>query len=140
MRQLKVLFASVAMAVLAACGPVDEQPAAEGTESSAVAEALAEAELALADACQPDNYNACVAAGFGSCSAWSATADCGPLECDPEYGLSPCYTRVCAFGTCENVPDGATFTQVQKYRVCSNPLGQSCTEWMVTSRRVKCGC
>ncbi|WP_205525847.1 hypothetical protein [Pyxidicoccus trucidator] len=121
---------------------MDERLPEEGAEALTSSQAEAEVLLGLADACQQDNYNQCVAAGYGACSAWSATSDCGPTSCDPEYGLSPCYVRDCTEGPCQNIPLGATFQSTQKYRVCSNPLGQTCTEWLVLAdfRRVKCGC
>ncbi|MHA7632210.1 hypothetical protein [Corallococcus sp. M7] len=142
MLKLRLLVGAVTMALMAGCGPVDAQ--SEGQNADAIASSRDQAEMlaGLADACQPDNYNQCVAAGYGACTGWTTATDCGPTTCDPEYGLSPCYQRDCTEGPCQNIPLGATFQSTQKYRVCSNPLGQTCTEWnvLVDNRRVKCGC
>lgn len=142
MRQLGVLVGSVVLALLAGCGPVDEQHPVEGAEAVELAKATAEAVLGLAVACQQDNYNQCVAAGYGSCSSWSVSTECGDSFCEVDYGLSPCFIRNCSEGPCQNIPLGATFQPTQKYRVCSNPQGQTCTEWSVIQygNRVKCGC
>ncbi|QSQ19814.1 hypothetical protein JY651_31595 [Pyxidicoccus parkwayensis] len=138
MRQLGMLVGAVAVALFVGCGPVDGQISDEGAQAVEQAELL----QGLADACQADNYNQCVAAGYASCNAWSANTACGDTTCDPEYGLSPCFRRDCTEGPCQNIPLGATFQSVQKFRVCFNPQGQSCTEWLVLQdfQRTKCGC
>ncbi|MBZ4416573.1 hypothetical protein [Myxococcus sp. RHSTA-1-4] len=126
------------MALLAGCGPVDEQLSDEAAQTP---EEMV-LEQGLVDGCQVETYNQCVAAGYGSCLDWSTKAACGSTTCDPEYDLSPCYRRDCTEGPCQNIALGATFQSLQQYRVCFNPQGQSCTEWLVLEdyQRVKCGC
>jgi hypothetical protein len=80
-----------------------------------------------------------VNAGYGSCAAWSAVYDCGDLSACNDLG---CPRRVC-YGTtrdsCTTVYEGSTSQGTNRYRVCFNAAGESCTEYEKSSRLI-CGC
>jgi hypothetical protein len=75
--------------------------------------------------CQPD---------YPSCASWTSYFDCG----DPFCGVyrfcgENCETDIC-FGP-------ALRQKTERYRVCFNALGQSCTEFQAgTNRLLGCGC
>ncbi len=74
--------------------------------------------------CQPN---------YPSCAGWSGYADCG----DPQCGIY----RWC--GDCGD-PFGcwdlATRQPRERFRVCFDQFGNSCTEWQGTLVLVACGC
>lgn len=74
---------------------------------------------------------------YGSCAAWSSyftcgdpycanRPSCGACNCD-EFGI--CH---CGFGPARNVPS-------ERYRVCFDSSGNSCTEWQSLTV-YNCGC
>jgi hypothetical protein len=70
--------------------------------------------------------------GYSNCSAWSAYADCNatcgfPL-CDP---LGPATNSI--------IRDHTLTERAKSYRICTNSMGQSCTEWKVATAST-CGC
>ena len=74
--------------------------------------------------CQPN---------YPSCAGWSGYSDCG----DPQCGIY----RWC--GNCGDpfgCWDPATRQPRERFRVCFNQSGQSCTEWQGTLVLVACGC
>ncbi|RKG48676.1 hypothetical protein D7X30_40490 [Corallococcus sp. AB011P] len=91
---------------------------------------------ALAAACQPTNTNSCVNAGYGACGNWSAYAACGELS---SCNFAGCRTRVCDNGPCYFEYLGSETQGNNRYRVCFNAVGQSCTEFEQTTTTV-CGC
>ena len=71
--------------------------------------------------------------GYPSCAGWSGYSDCG----DPQCGIY----RWC--GNCGDpfgCWDPATRQPRERFRVCFNQFGQSCTEWEGTLVLVACGC
>jgi hypothetical protein len=65
---------------------------------------------------------------YGSCSSWSAGSQC-EVTCFP--GTCPC--RPIWSPDCEGVPPtDREVTWYNKFRVCFNASGQSCTEWQKT--------
>lgn len=70
---------------------------------------------------------------YASCGSWS-----GYTNCDAPYcGVY----RFCGSGCGEPLCFGeATRQNQERYRVCFNSSGQSCTEWQRTSQVVTCGC
>lgn len=87
-------------------------------------------------ACQP----AKTCAGYLSCSGWSPLYNCG--------GLSTCKVSSTQCKKCQYSPDihkveceyfGAQTQAKNKYRVCFNAAGASCTEYAASSS-VVCGC
>jgi hypothetical protein len=78
--------------------------------------------------CQPN---------YPSCASWSSYADCGDLTC----GFGPkCGDCTCdEFGRCFCGPGPAWRQPRERFRVCFDSLGNSCTEWQgLTS--ISCGC
>jgi hypothetical protein len=74
--------------------------------------------------CQPN---------YPSCASWSGYSDCG----DPQCGIY----RWC--GDCGDpwgCWDLATRQPQERFRVCFNEFGQSCTEWQGTLVLTACGC
>jgi hypothetical protein len=74
--------------------------------------------------CQPN---------YPSCAGWSGYADCG----DPLCGIY----RWC--GDCGDpfgCWDPATRQTRERFRVCFDQFGNSCTEWQSTLVLVACGC
>ncbi|GMU05621.1 hypothetical protein [Corallococcus caeni] len=119
------------------CGPVGTEDSAEAprytpeqvqalmAETPKPDEAMLQA---FAAACEPTTTNNCVNAGYGACGNWSAFADCGDLS---ECNFTGCRIRYDVYGS-----------QIQgknRYRVCFNAAGQSCTEFEQTTSIV-CGC
>lgn len=75
---------------------------------------------------------------YGSCAGWSSYALCGDTWCAP---------LVLGCGECGSGPestscgDGPALRQLaERYRVCFNALGESCTEYQVTTYDYGCGC
>jgi hypothetical protein len=70
---------------------------------------------------------------FASCAGWSPTTACGPTYCQNETWCGACGDNGCD-------PSGpANYTPYEKYRVCFDPFGNSCTEW-VSFDAGNCGC
>jgi hypothetical protein len=67
--------------------------------------------------------------GYGACTSWSTLAYCNDT----------CTKRCCHDGPSCNEPDIGGTVYRQRYRVCFNPAGASCTEWNIQSEYV-CGC
>lgn len=149
MRQLATFIGVVVLGLLVGCGPVGPEEMG-GQGAPLTPEQLAElvAQVPEPDAqmlqgltavCQPTSTNGCVNAGYGSCAAWSAVYDCGDLSACNELG---CPRRVC-YGTtrdsCTTVYEGSTSQGTNRYRVCFNAAGESCTEYEKSSRLI-CGC
>ncbi len=152
MKQVGTFIGVVVMGLLVGCGPVGpedlggEQETQEPTllTPEQVEELLAklppeERMVHSMGVCEPTNTNSCVNAGYGSCAAWSAYADCGDLSACNDLG---CPRRVC-YGTtrdsCTTVYDGSASQGTNRYRVCFNAAGESCTEYEKSSRLI-CGC
>lgn len=74
-------------------------------------------------------HTATTCPGFGSCTVWSAFSFCGDT----------CTKRCCHDAPICHEPDigGTIFNE--RFRVCFNPAGASCTEWGIQSS-VVCGC
>lgn len=72
---------------------------------------------------------------YGACTNWSAYAACGDPFCGPSTACKTCDE----WGQCTAA--GPAMKQFrERYRVCFNSLGQSCTEWQRTSTTGTCGC
>lgn len=78
--------------------------------------------------CQPD---------YPSCASWSTYSNCG----DPYCGSGPrCGECTCdEWGHCFCGPGPAWRQSRERFRVCFDSLGNSCTEWQ-TFTSVSCGC
>jgi hypothetical protein len=75
--------------------------------------------------CQPD---------YPSCASWSGYTDCD----DPFCGFAPqCGDDCPEIGPC---PGPAMKQRRERFRVCFNAFGQSCTEWQRTMINLGCGC
>jgi hypothetical protein len=75
--------------------------------------------------CQPD---------YPSCASYSSYSDCD----DPFCGFGPqCGDDCPEFGPC---PGPALKQRRERFRVCFNAQGQSCTEWQRTMINLGCGC
>jgi hypothetical protein len=73
---------------------------------------------------------------YGSCATWSTYSSCG----DPFCGLSTSCRECDEWGQCTAA--GPAMRQFrERYRVCFNALGESCTEYQrTTSGAGGCGC
>lgn len=143
--QMKNFAAVVVIAVSGlwvACGPVDSNEVGDGevtVSTDAQEQSLAQApELspemlqALAVACQPSVS----CAGYSSCGSWSGTYRCGePNSCN----FTGCRVNVCEGSRCYFEYRGVQSQGQNRYRVCHNPAGESCTEWERTNTSF-CGC
>jgi len=77
--------------------------------------------------CQPN---------FPSCASWTAYADCG----DPFCGSAPhCGECTCDEFRCFCGPGPAWKQTQERFRVCFDSLGNSCTEWQKLTFN-SCGC
>lgn len=83
-----------------------------------------------ADACH--STTPCGSA-YPSCASWSGYSDCG----DPLCGI---YRWCGGCGDPFGCWDEATRQRRERFRVCFNEFGQSCTEWQNTLVLVACGC
>jgi hypothetical protein len=146
MKQVGTFIGVVVMGLLVGCGPVGpEEAGGQELTPEQLAELVARAEpdaqlhQGLTAVCQPTTTNSCVNAGYGSCASWSGFYDCGDLSACNELG---CPRRVC-YGTtrdsCTTVYDGSSSQGTNRYRVCFNAAGESCTEYEKSSRLI-CGC
>jgi hypothetical protein len=79
------------------------------------------------------NLSTCHAAktcpGYGACTGWSALAYCNDT----------CTKRCCHDGPACNEPDIGGTVYRERYRICFNSAGASCTEWNLQAQYV-CGC
>ncbi|QQR42418.1 hypothetical protein JKA73_25330 [Myxococcus xanthus] len=155
MMKLKTLVGAVVMAMMTACGPLEESSVDEGAQVSMLSPEelekfqssipVPDAEMlqALQTTCNATSEGSCVAAGYGACTGWSAIMDCGAISaCDPDSVA--CKQRICdnipgVPVECHNYPSGTQYQGLNQYRVCSNTVGQTCTEYLQSSRKV-CGC
>jgi hypothetical protein len=72
---------------------------------------------------------------YGSCANWSTFTECGDPFCGP---ASAC--RICdEWGQC-TAAGPAMKQNYERYRVCFNELGQSCTEYQRGVSTGECGC
>ena len=72
---------------------------------------------------------------YGACANWSGYSNCGDPFCGWAVGCGLCDE----YGQCE--PGGQAMNQfVERYRVCFNELGQSCTEYDRQQFSTDCGC
>lgn len=78
--------------------------------------------------CQPN---------YPSCASWSSYSDCGDAVC----GFGPrCGECTCdEWGHCFCGPGPAWRQPRERFRVCFDSLGNSCTEWQ-TFTSISCGC
>ncbi|AKQ64944.1 hypothetical protein A176_001856 [Myxococcus hansupus] len=150
---LKSWVGAVVTVLMVGCGPMEAASVDEGAQVSPLSQeelAKLQASIPVPDAemlqslraaCGTPLEGACVAAGYGACTGWSAVVDCGAISaCDPDD--ITCKQRVCnpeRPNDCEWYTRGTQYQASNQYRVCSNTLGQSCTEYRQTSRFI-CGC
>lgn len=72
---------------------------------------------------------------YGACTNWSTYTACGDPFCGPSTACKICDE----WGQCTAA--GPAMKQFrERYRVCFNPLGQSCTEYQRTATSGSCGC
>jgi 5-methylcytosine-specific restriction endonuclease McrA len=78
--------------------------------------------------CQPN---------YPSCASWTSYADCGDAFCGsgPRCGDCTCDE----WGHCFCGPGPAWREPMERFRVCFDSLGNSCTEWQ-TLTFISCGC
>lgn len=76
--------------------------------------------------CQPN---------YPSCASWSGYSNCG----DPFCGIGPCGECFCEFGRCFCEKGPALKQSRERFRVCFDQFGNSCTEWQQTLIS-SCGC
>lgn len=79
--------------------------------------------------CQPD---------FPSCAGWSSYSDCGEPFCSLAVGCGRCSCD--EFGCRCEFAGPATRQSRERFRVCFDESGNSCTEWQATSVVLHCGC
>ncbi|MCP3138745.1 hypothetical protein [Pyxidicoccus xibeiensis] len=86
---------------------------------------------AMAGTCQASNVNSCVNSGFSSCGTWSAFATCSAActgrvckICEPGGGGEGPYCEFAGWQRKE---------EQNRFRVCFNNRGQSCTEYELSS-------
>lgn len=72
---------------------------------------------------------------YGSCANWSSYTDCGDPFCGLVLGCGECDE----WGHC--TAGGPGIKQLrERYQVCLNEQGQSCTQYQRTSSGGSCGC
>jgi hypothetical protein len=72
---------------------------------------------------------------YGACANWSSYTNCGDPFCGPTLGCGVCDE----WGQCTAGGPGMKQFR-ERYRVCFNEFGQSCTEWQRTTSSGGCGC
>lgn len=72
---------------------------------------------------------------YGSCASWSTYSDCGDPFCGVAVGCGECNE----WGQCETGGPGIK-QRMERYRVCFDALGQSCTEYQRSTVTESCGC
>jgi hypothetical protein len=78
--------------------------------------------------CQPN---------YPSCASWSTYTDCGDPYCGATRGCGECNCD--EWGHCICGPGPAWRQSRERFRVCFDSLGNSCTEWQ-TYLTATCGC
>jgi hypothetical protein len=78
--------------------------------------------------CQPN---------YPSCASWSSYSPCGDAYCGSGRRCGDCTCD--EFGHCFCGPGPAWRESQERFRVCFDSLGNSCTEWQ-TFTSVACGC
>jgi hypothetical protein len=79
--------------------------------------------------CQPN---------YPSCAGWSSYSNCGDPFCGVALGCGEC---VCDEFGCQCEAGGPAMKQFrERFRVCFNQAGNSCTEWQRASVTLGCGC
>ena len=68
---------------------------------------------------------------YGSCASWSGYSNCGDPFCGGARGCGECDDFRCYIGP-------ALKQNLERYRVCFNAFGQSCTEWQRTVITLGC--
>jgi hypothetical protein len=81
----------------------------------------------LAEACH--STTVCGTA-YPSCASWSGYADCGDIFCGSVRGCGDCEEFIC--------PGPGLKQYRERFRVCFNALGQSCTEYQRTVINLSC--
>lgn len=72
---------------------------------------------------------------YGACTNWSGFSACGDPFCGSAAGCGECDE----WGRCEYY--GPAIRQfLERYRVCFNSLGESCTEYQRSASTGPCGC
>lgn len=72
---------------------------------------------------------------YGACTNWSTFTECGDPFCGPSTAC-----RICdEWGQC-TAAGPAMKQNLERYRVCFNALGQSCTEYQRSTATGECGC
>jgi hypothetical protein len=72
---------------------------------------------------------------YGACANYSSYSDCGDPVCGLVMGCGACDE----WGHCQAAGQGMKQLR-ERYRVCFNELGQSCTEYQRTQTSLGCGC
>ncbi|WP_426754661.1 hypothetical protein [Myxococcus sp. Y35] len=133
MKRFASFVGVVVLSLLSGCGVEQTEEALTDVEAPLAetsATALdAETRQALAESCQPTSTHSCVNAGYGSCLAWSEYYDCGSLSaCTSDASCRVCeYDPQIGRPICFRVP--GQLQPRNRYRVCFNAAGQSCTEF-----------
>jgi hypothetical protein len=161
MKNAWMAVGAVVLSMLVGCGPVEPEenlPAEELSseelssipDGTVVSPELMNAVLAkvpkpLGDTLHPEvacvGTKTCTNLGYGSCGSWSAISNCG--------SLSTCNSLDTACRECAYSPDigavecdylGGQNQGRNRYRVCFNAAGASCTEYEYTTVKVCGGC
>lgn len=77
--------------------------------------------------CQPN---------YPSCATWSGYSDCDEGYCGTGRACGECF---CEFGRCFCDPGPAWKQSRERFRVCFDQFGNSCTEWQMVLNS-SCGC
>lgn len=72
---------------------------------------------------------------YGSCAGYSSYSDCGDPVCGLTMGCGECDE----WGHCQAAGQGLKQLK-ERYRVCFNSTGQSCTEYQRTQVTLSCEC
>lgn len=156
-----LLVVGVTMLGLVGCGPVDtNEPLSpevisseelgaipDGTQlspemmSAVLAKVPKPTEEMLQPAAACMSTKTCTNLGYGSCGSWSTVYNCGTLStCNP----TDTACKECAYspdiGAVECDYLGGQNQGKNRYRVCFNTAGQSCTEYEYTTTKVCGGC
>lgn len=78
--------------------------------------------------CQPN---------YPSCAGWSDYSTCGEPYCQDQFGCGECNCD--EFGICYCGRGPARFVPYERFRVCFDQFGNSCTEWYPRTI-YNCGC
>lgn len=72
---------------------------------------------------------------YGACTNWSGFSSCGDPYCGYAVGCGECNE----YGQCE-YGGPAEKQNLERYRVCFNQQGQSCTQYQLSVSTGMCGC